>query len=151
MARPHKTTNFTPSWKKWGYSKRPHETTTPKCEINDKKKEHKKQQKEGFKENNLTKSNIVFTKMHNLTEEIHTDQTEWFSIRLSANNQYMCIYYEYDINSILVKAIPTRKIESLVEVEKYFVEELEKRGSKPKFQRLDNKILQTVQKLYVTK
>ena len=40
--------------------------------------------------------------------------------------------------------IPTWKAESLAEAEKYVVEEFEKKGSKPKFQKLDYEILQTV-------
>ena len=51
-----------------------------------------KPQKEEFKENNLIRSNIAFTKIHNLTEEIHTDLTRRFPIRSSANNQYVCIF-----------------------------------------------------------
>ena len=57
-------------------------------------------QNEEFKEKTLEKSNLAFTTTHNLTEEIHTDQTGKFPIRYSANNQYLCICYDYDSNSI---------------------------------------------------
>jgi hypothetical protein len=66
-----------------------------------------------FKEKTLQKSNLAFTTTRNLTEEIHTDQTGKFPIRSSANNQYVCICYDYDSNSILAKAIPSRKQDSL--------------------------------------
>ena len=39
-----------------------------------------------FKEEELIKSNLAFTTIKKLTEEIHTDQTGKFPIRLSANN-----------------------------------------------------------------
>ena len=64
---------------------------------------------EYFKEESITKSNLAFTKIHSLTEEIHTDQTGKFTIWSSANNQYLCICYDYDSNSIIAKSIPTRK------------------------------------------
>ena len=87
---------------------------------------------------------MAFTKLHNLTEEIHTDQIGKFPIQSSAKNQYLCICYDYDSNRIIVKSIPTRKQEPWAVAETYFIKELEKRGSKPKFQRLDNEISQTV-------
>ena len=59
------------------------------------------------------------------------------------------ICYYYDSNSILAIAIPNRKELSLAQAEKYFVEELTKRGFKLEFQKLDNEISQPV-KQYMT-
>ena len=55
----------------------------------------------------------IFSNISN-SEQIHMDKTRRFPIRSSANNQYMCICYDYNSKSILVKAIPTRKAEALV-------------------------------------
>ena len=90
-------------------------------------------QDDEFKEKTLEKSNLAFTTTHNLMEEIHTDQTGKFPIRSSANNQYLCICYDYDSNSILAKTIPSRKQDLLATAEKYFVEELEKGEANPNF------------------
>ena len=79
-----------------------------------------------------------------MQKEILTDQTGKFLIRSSGNNQYIAICYDYDSNSILAKAILNGKEESLTQAEKYFIEELTKRGLKPKFQKLDNEISQSV-------
>ena len=111
MAGPHKTTSIKPYQKKWGDGERPRETTTTKCKINIKNRKTKLPKNEEYKEISLTKSNLSFTKIHNLTEEIYTNQTGKFPIRSSANNQYLCICYDQDSNSILATSIPTRKQE----------------------------------------
>ena len=57
----------------------------------------------------------------------------------------MMVIYAYDPNAILVKPLPDRSKESIVQAYQKIIQHLTKRGFKPILQRLDNEASKSLQ------
>ena len=79
------------------------------------------------------------------TGEIHSDQTGRFPIQSSSGNKYIIVIYEYDPNAILIKPLPDRSKESIVQAYQKIIQHLTRRGFKPRLQRLDNEAYKLLQ------
>ena len=79
------------------------------------------------------------------TGKIHSDQTGRFTIQSSSGNKYMMVIYAYDPNAILVEPLPDRSKESIMQPYQKIIQQLTKRGFKPRLQRLDNEASKLLQ------
>ena len=90
----------------------------------------------------------IYTSINQLempTGKIHSDQTGRFPIQLSSGKIYMMVIYAYDPNAILVKPLPDRSKESIVQEYHKHIQHFTKRGFKPRIQRLDNEASKLLQ------
>ena len=74
------------------------------------------------------------------TGKIFTDQTGSFLLPSISGNKYVFILYDFDSNYISATAIPSRSKEHLVQAYLSAVSLLQRRGLRPRLQRLDNEI-----------
>ena len=79
------------------------------------------------------------------TGKIQSDKNVKFSIQPSSGNKYMMVMYVYDPNVILVEPIPDRSKESIVQAYQQIIQNLTKRGFKPRLQILDKEASKLLQ------
>ena len=103
-------------------------------------KNHQSTQRTTFKTTENRYINIYASINHPKmpTGKIHSDQTGQFPIQSISGNKYIMVIYEYDPNAILVKPLPDRSKESIVQEYQKIIQHLTRRGFKPRLQRLDN-------------
>ena len=109
----------------------------------DKKKEHKDNQADKDKaleptqELNNIKTNMHFAQIEE-TGLCGTDQTGKLPYRSKRGHKYIFVLYNYDSNSILVRAMKSREDAEFLRVHDEVIEYLKARGLQPIIQRLDN-------------
>ena len=86
------------------------------------------------------RTNDVFCATQEITGKTFSDQTGKFVCPSVSGNKYIFILYHYDSNSIHARAIPSRTKHQLLTAYKSIVQDLTKRGFKPRLHTLDNEI-----------
>jgi hypothetical protein len=80
------------------------------------------------------------------TRTMYTDLTGSFPVRLFKNMQYIFVAYVYDLNAIIVRAMPTRTGAAMINAFKEVIEILRIRGYHPALYVMDNKCSTTVER-----
>ncbi len=73
------------------------------------------------------------------TRTLYTDLTGSFPVRLFKNMQYIFVAHVYDLNAIIVRAMPTRTNAAMITAFKEVIEVLQTRGYHPELNVMDNK------------
>jgi hypothetical protein len=80
------------------------------------------------------------------TGTMHTDLTSSFPVRLFKNMQYIFVAYVYDLNAIIVRAMPTCTNAAMITAFKEVIEVLRTRGYHPALNVMDNKCSTVVER-----
>ena len=84
------------------------------------------------------RTNLVYTKLVDVTGKIFTDQTGRFPVVSSKGHKYDIVLYDYDSNAILAEPLKSRNQQELVRAYSTLHKYLTDRGLKPRLQKLDN-------------
>jgi hypothetical protein len=80
------------------------------------------------------------------TGTMYTDLTSSFPVRLLKNMQYIFVAYVYDLNAIIVRAMPTRTGTAMITAFKEVIEVLRTHGYHPALNVMDNKCSTVVER-----
>ncbi len=79
------------------------------------------------------------------TGTMYTDLTGSFPVRSFKNMQYIFVAYVYDLNAIILRAMPTRTNTAIIMAFKEVIMVLRTRGYRPALNAMDNKCSTTVE------
>jgi hypothetical protein len=77
---------------------------------------------------------------------MYSDLTSAFPVRSFKNMQYLCVVYVYDLNAIIVRAMPTRTDASMITAFTEVITTLRARGYHPALNVMDNECSAAVEK-----